>query len=577
LTILQRTKLYCGSNMNKTKGIALAILLMVFSINLAAAEKNPLAVWKEAGITWEHLTTNYLNDELCTKALGNSILCLFAINRMLLNVKNSMSVIPNAKIVDSQFIKLVQENVVEKPAYRLVALNKEQWQRPQGSARELLRVRSEKEVLYFWNSYFEKIDYDDWKKNISFSALLKDLRLRINQGGEDDWNEIQAAVNGINGFLNLVYDDQTHLNPAKLHQEYLYTPTKELLGIGALIRPAAEGLQILHVSQGGPAEKKDLRAYDLITHINGQKVAGTNEEWAWGILTSKANKALSLAVLRGTERMEKEISPAAMTVKFFQHHLVKFQGKTIAFWQLTRFSENVSMQMRELITQWKKEKTAVDAILLDVRQNAGGLMEEANKIASFFLPQRTLVAESKAVRDEFKSYNEQFFTEEGPEVPKLPLVLLVDAGSASGSEYLAGALADYNRAFLVGEKTYGKGTMQDVLDYQLLPGLKIYVTVAVFELPKGRSNHYVGITPHLEVLAKNSAGEKSLRLADRAVNPTRLEKEAPFNYKLPGDLQECVQAKGVADKNYRQQDVFLSFDYQYLKALDVLGCQMKIL
>ena len=232
---------------------------------------------------------------------------------------------------------------------------------------------------------------------------------------------------------------------------------------------------------GSPAEKEGVKAGDYIVKINKTQVQG---------------KTLSEAVelMRGPIGSKLEITVRRKGVKKALIFEVKSKiiEDNIGYIRLTAFNENSSKQIKNRINKFKKNK--INKYVLDLRNNPGGLLSQAVKISDFFLDNGEIVS----TKGRKSSENRKFFAKNGDIIDGKTLVVLINYGSASASEIVAGALKDHKRAILIGENSYGKGSVQSIIPLKNKGAIRL--TISKYYLPSGKSISGTGITPDIEIV-----------------------------------------------------------------------------
>jgi carboxyl-terminal processing protease len=295
----------------------------------------------------------------------------------------------------------------------------------------------------------------------------------------------QASLKGV---VDSLHDPFSHyLTPAeaKLFKQSL-DPAFE--GVGMSVREDKRGLRIAKVFKGSPAEKAGIHADDVITAVNGRSIAGVPSTVATGRIKGPAGTVVTLGVLSPGQPRSRviRVRRARIHVPIAAGRLVRRRGIPLAYVRLAAFDSGahaaITRQLRPLL------KRGARGILLDLRGNPGGLLTEAVLTASLFIEKGPIVTTSG------RTQPKHVFDAEGDSVaPTLPMVVLVDKGSASSSEIVTGALRDRGRATVVGQKTFGKGVFQNV--QSLDNGGVLDLTVGSYYLPKGENLAHTGIDP----------------------------------------------------------------------------------
>ena len=258
-------------------------------------------------------------------------------------------------------------------------------------------------------------------------------------------------------------------------------------GIGTAIRGVAQGLRIETVYEGAPADKAGLRPGDVITHADGRPLAGRSEPAATALIKGRAGTKVALRIRRGDRTFTKTVTREKISIPVVSSRIANAGGERAAYVALSTFGpREADMQVADAIRRLKRR--GAKGVVLDLRGNGGGLVTEAQQIASMFLEGGVIVTtRGRAVK-------EQTLRATGdPIAGDLPTVVLVDRGTASASEIVAGALQDRRRATLVGTRTFGKGVFQEVLP--LDNGGALDMTVGQYFLPSGRNLGGAGTKP----------------------------------------------------------------------------------
>lgn len=262
----------------------------------------------------------------------------------------------------------------------------------------------------------------------------------------------------------------------------------EYSGIGAEIGKEEDYIVVVAPLSGSPAESAGLLSGDYIVAVDGEDIIGATVDYAVSIIRGKANTEVVLTIVRNgfDSTLEIPITRSEIKINSVEWEL---RDDGIMYIQLSIFNEDTTSLFRQAV----QEILTSDAkgIILDLRNDPGGLLTEAINVAGFWIDDDIVV--SQRIGDIIESYSASGFAL----LADIPTVVLVDGGSASGSEILAGALQDYNLATLIGEQTFGKGSVQDY--YEFDDGSALKVTTAEWLTPLGRSIDKVGITPDIIV------------------------------------------------------------------------------
>jgi carboxyl-terminal processing protease len=322
----------------------------------------------------------------------------------------------------------------------------------------------------FTDSYFEI------SKNLDiFASLFRELNIYY----VDETNPGDLMKTGIDAMLNKL-DPFTNYIPESDIEDYRFMTTGQYGGIGSLIRQKGDYVVIAEPYEDFPAHKAGLMAGDKILEVNGKSVKGKTTSEMSKILKGQAGTSVELLIQREGEdkTMKKTLLREEIKIKDVPFFGVVDEG--IGYIKLTSFTETASKEVKEALLELK-EKQNIKSLILDLRGNGGGLLREAVEIVNLFVEKGNDVV---FTRGKLKEWDRTHKALNSPVDLNMPLVVLLDRGSASASEIVSGALQDYDRAVLIGRKTYGKGLVQQTRN--LSYNAKLKVTVAKYYIPSGR-------------------------------------------------------------------------------------------
>jgi carboxyl-terminal processing protease len=262
-------------------------------------------------------------------------------------------------------------------------------------------------------------------------------------------------------------------------------------GIGAEVGIKNNLVTIISPITNSPAQKAGLKAGDVILKINDESTQNMDLNVAVSKIRGEAGSVVGLTVLRGNQEKEYKITRAKVTVKSVNSEIKK---GNIGYVSLNRFDDKTTSELKAVLDNFISKD--VSRIVIDLRNNPGGYLDESVTVASQFIKEGVIVAEkndaSNSKKLEYKATGNGKMTDQ-----KYKIVVLVNGGSASASEIVAGALKDYGRATIVGEKTFGKGSVQEIEN--LSGGAKLRVTIAHWYTPKGQNISKEGVEPDVEI------------------------------------------------------------------------------
>ena len=329
-------------------------------------------------------------------------------------------------------------------------------------------------------------DDDIYKKIDLFSEVLD----KINKEYVEDINQSEVMDAAINGVLQSLDPYSAYMSPESF--ENMQTETSgEFGGLGIEVSMEAGVVKVISPIDGSPADEVGVKAGDYIVKINEHQVQGKTLTEAVDLMRGPVGSDIEITVRR---KGVKKAIVFKITREIIKIQSVKAKkiNDNIGYIRLTAFNENSSSQIKKKINEFTKDKK-IKGYILDLRNNPGGLLSQAIKISDFFLTNGEIVS----TKSRKESENRRWFANKGDIINGKVLIVLINYGSASASEIVAGALKDNKRAILLGENTYGKGSVQSII--HLKNNGAIRLTISKYYLPSGKSISEVGITPDIEV------------------------------------------------------------------------------
>ena len=350
-------------------------------------------------------------------------------------------------------------------------------------------------IIFFTQFLFLKqinsAEIDIYKKIDLFGEVLE----KINKEYVDEINQSESMDSAINGLLQSLDPYSAYMSP-EIFQEMQTETSGEFGGLGIEVSMEAGVVKVISPIDDTPASKAGIKAGDYIVKINDIQVQGKSLSEAVDLMRGPVGSDIELTVRR---RGIKKALIFNITREIIEVQSVKSDllDNNIGYIRLTSFNDNSSQQIKKQIKKLKKNEN-LKAFILDLRNNPGGLLSQAIKISDFFLENGEIVS----TKSRKKSENRKWFAKKGDITDGKTLMVLINYGSASASEIVAGALKDHKRAIILGESSYGKGSVQSIIPLNNKGAIRL--TVAKYYLPSGDSISEVGVRPDIEV---NEEGE----------------------------------------------------------------------
>ena len=344
-------------------------------------------------------------------------------------------------------------------------------------------------IFLFQKSFSENDNIYD--KIDVFSEVLE----KINQEYVDDVDQSKSMDAAINGLLQSLDPYSAYMTPESF--ESMQTETSgEFGGLGIEVGMEAGVVKVISPIDNTPASKAGLKAGDYIVKIGGTQVQGKTLTEAVDLMRGPVGSSLEITVRRIGKKKALVFNITREIIKV-QSVKSKIIDNNVGYIRLTSFNENSSQQIKNAISKFNKNKN-LNSFILDLRNNPGGLLSQAIKISDFFLENGEIVStKSRRV-----SENRKWFAKKGDLIDGKSMIVLINYGSASASEIVAGALKDHKRAIIIGENSYGKGSVQSIIPLKNKGAIRL--TISKYYLPSGKSISEIGITPDIEV--EESAG-----------------------------------------------------------------------
>ena len=353
--------------------------------------------------------------------------------------------------------------------------------------------------------FYEKIDL--------FSEVLD----KIQSEYVDEIDQAEAMDSAINGVLQSLDPYSAYMSP-ELFKD-MQTDTKgEFGGLGIEVGMELGVIKVIAPIDGTPASKAGIKAGDYIVEIDKEQVQGKTLMEAVKLMRGPVGTEIILTVRRKGKKksLEFKIKREIIEIKSVDAKIIEDKEK-VAYLKLKSFNENSDKQLFKKIKEFEKNQKPIGYIL-DLRNNPGGLLTQAISITDFFLNDGEIVS-TKGRR---VSETRKFFAKTGDVINGKPIIIIINNGSASASEILAGALKDHKRAIILGENTYGKGSVQSIIPLNNQGAIRL--TISKYYLPSGKSISEVGVVPDIEIAEEsdefriNTETDNQLKFALKLIN-----------------------------------------------------------
>ena len=327
---------------------------------------------------------------------------------------------------------------------------------------------------------------DVYKKIDLFGEVLE----KIQKEYVDEINQSEGMEAAIDGLLQSLDPYSSYMSP-KTFNEMQTDTSGEFGGLGIEVTMESGVVKVISPIDDTPASRAGIKAGDYIVKINNTQVQGKSLSEAVDLMRGPVGSSIELTVRRSGEKKALifEVTREIIEIRSVKSDLLE---KNIGYLRLTSFNENSADQIEKEIKKLEKNND-LKSYILDLRNNPGGLLSQAIKISDFFLENGEIVS----TKSRKKIENRKWFAKKGDLTNGKTLIVLINYGSASASEIVAGALKDHKRAILLGENSYGKGSVQSIIPLQNKGAIRL--TVAKYYLPSGKSISEVGVAPDIQI------------------------------------------------------------------------------
>ena len=328
------------------------------------------------------------------------------------------------------------------------------------------------------NTLYEKLD------------LFSDVLEKINKGYVKEVDQSEVIDGAINGMLQSLDPFSAYMSPESFKNMNVET-SGEFGGLGIEVTMESGFVRVITPMEDSPADKVGVKAGDYIIKINEKQVKGLNLMEAVNLMRGKIGTPINITIRRLD--VEEDLKFVIVRDKIKVREVSSAIKENVGYIRLSAFNEQSGDQLLNKIKDFSKTNKNLNGYILDLRNNPGGLLSQAVKISDAFLDSGEIVSIKGRDKNDIKIYTAR----KGDALKGKPLIILINRGSASASEIVSGALKDHKRAILLGEKTFGKGSVQTIIPLKNKGGLRL--TTAKYYLPSGTSISEIGVEPDIVV------------------------------------------------------------------------------
>ena len=523
---------------------AFVSLLLVTSVCLHASGAVTKSEWEGTGLGFGFLEER-INTHSCRQTTERFLACVAAAQSLLDSSQIDLQLAHAAWLTDSR-----KDNALRHRFGDLVVF--EMTKDEEGNHANILElISAQRQRILVW----QRFCHTEGVPEADFTRLLAWARKELIT--EKRAEEQTAAA--INAYLG-IEDAHARIVPTLTQADAAYPRRASVghnqtgqsySGIGASVQSIVGHIMITRVLPEGPAAAAGLQASDVLLTVDGKSVAGRPVPEVVAALRGTPGTAVSLKVKSQEHVHKMRVRRATVEVKNVSSSVIEYQGRSLGYLHIDGFvsGSTCAETRRELRVLVDSD---VDGLVLDLRDNMGGKIDQAVCVADLFLEPRQLVMEIRSTHQ--NGHSDKLYSRQ-PALARVPVVTLVNAGTASASEALTGALQDHGRSLILGERTFGKGTIQRVRPWNDSGSVMMFFTTARMFTPSGRTAQLVGLEPDLQVQARrDDEPGRRMVLREEDLFPTALPAKAvltgPVHSRFPPGVSECREKQGQEKKRW---------------------------
>ena len=399
-----------------------------------------------------------------------------------------------------------------------------------------------KYIFIFFLLFFSQSSFADNKETYRQLSIFNEVYNRVKEQYVEEVTDKELIEKALNGMLQALDPHSSYMNE-EVYKEMQIDTSGSFGGLGIEITTDKSFIKIVSPIDDTPAQEAGVQAGDYITHLDGVSVVDMTLKEAIDIMRGEVGEPITITIVRGTEKpFDIEIKRDIIKVQSVKHRVINNVGVL----RISTFNEQTTVGLKKSIKELEGSENPPIGYVLDLRNNPGGLLNESVTVSDVFLEKGEIVS----IRGREKRDVQVFSAKKGDMINGKPLIILINEGSASASEIVAGALQDHDRAVIMGIKSFGKGSVQTIVP---IDSGAVRLTIAKYYTPSGDSIQAVGIIPDVEV------PRAELNVID-----------SYFTFR-ESDYRDALDNE-TTDENEEEEDFneLLENDYQLSRAIDAV-------